>query len=204
MILSHRLNTLFVHIPKNAGTSISRALMKLDRRAERHLPGLPRTKHYTALDVRDALKLDTMALNSFAVVREPCERFCSLYYYLLSTKEYAGRAAQAGSPSALALLYDEPESWLHGLHSSRPQARFLLDEKGRPIVRHIVRYEALEEGLRGVFAPLGVAPRLPRLNASERGKKDAEETLSRQARDALARHFAEDFAMFGYPVNGRS
>tara|TARA_R100001594_G_scaffold108127_1_gene142765 strand:- start:94 stop:669 length:576 start_codon:yes stop_codon:yes gene_type:complete len=68
--------TIFIHIPKNAGTSIEsifKPCVKLNKLIDRHA---------TIYDIKNKLPNIYKKYNKFAIVRNPYERMVSWYHYL--------------------------------------------------------------------------------------------------------------------------
>jgi hypothetical protein len=76
MPISDEFRLLFVHIPKNAGTSLENSLNSRE------------TGHHTWTHYRDNHSLEWSAYTSFAVLRDPVERFISCYNYARMEKSF--------------------------------------------------------------------------------------------------------------------
>ncbi|MCE2563683.1 sulfotransferase family 2 domain-containing protein [Komagataeibacter sp. FNDCF1] len=127
-----RAGVLFIHIPKNAGTSLTRALYDMDvghetiRYFNRRMPQLA-------------------GLPSFAILRDPVQRFLSAYRYaraggsalrsvsrgFRSTYMNFGGVDEALDHIARALLPYEVD------HIFRPQAWYVTDRHGQQAVNHL-------------------------------------------------------------------
>jgi hypothetical protein len=204
MFLSRRHRLLFVHIPKTAGSAITDALERLDPSALTSLPFARRTKHLTAREIAPRaalLGLPLSRLYVFAVVRNPYERFASLYHYLRKREKYVERMAAYPRLDDFAAAVAAREPWTERLHSIRPQADFVLAADGRALVGNVVRYEALGEGLAAVERHLGRPLDLQVRNASDWSRTDADRLISPAVRDLVRERYATDFATFGYPVD---
>jgi hypothetical protein len=213
MILSERLGLVFIHVPKTAGSSLSTALMERDPKAVRTLDGLPRTKHVTALQLRDVYAQFDQ-LFSFAVVRDPFSRFCSLYRYLHTLPKYAHSMRNVSSLEAFAELFNAP-SWVDTLHSSKPQSEFVTDQTGALMVSAIFRYESLDQAVSTISSRLGGRLRLPQKKVTKVGSRGSLggwlRGLSRQSapkakpdfrspsvEQMLQTRYRRDYDLFGY------
>jgi hypothetical protein len=170
MLLSERCSFIFIHIPKTAGTSITAALKAVDPSAVTHLAGLPSTKHVTAVQVREAYP-EFSRLFSFAILRDPYERFCSLYRYLKTLAAYAEHMKPVTTLEAFAELFEQP-SWVDQLHSSRPQKDYVTDNTGQIIVTSLFRFESLAVAAAEISARIGSNLKLPHKRATKRESSD--------------------------------
>ena len=195
---------VFVHIPKNAGSSVAEAM-------EKEL-----SWHYTARAYREMLGWPTYHWRySFAFVRNPWDRFLSLYRY--------ARLEESRYHSAI-----DPESAPHGKHTDydvlcdasvedcarylvegrlqhddfinhwRPQSDWLTDDDGKIIVDFVGRVESIDESFRTVAHRLNLSTHtLPVTNRSsdDEGYRSAFTDVSR---DIVADHYREDIERFGY------
>ncbi|WP_395331368.1 sulfotransferase family 2 domain-containing protein [Novosphingobium sp. BL-8H] len=139
----HRIRAsglLFIHVPKNAGTSISDRLYGAQ------------TKHASAIYYARTAP-DLLALPSFAIVRDPIERFVSAYRYARSggtrhrriSQPFAERyAGFRGIDDAIDHLASARSAFDID-HVFRPQAWYLLDARGQPAIDRLLPYERLNE-----------------------------------------------------------
>ena len=74
-----KIGAVFVHIPKNAGTSVE---FFLEERLASFDNMLPRSQHFTALELQRQWPNKFHAMPSFAVVRDPIDRFLSAFNYV--------------------------------------------------------------------------------------------------------------------------
>lgn len=134
-----RTGVLFIHIPKNAGTSLTRALYGMDvghetiryfRRRMPQLAGLP----------------------SFAILRDPVRRFLSAYHYARAGGSDLRHVARGFRDTYMrlggideALDHIERARWPYGTdHIFRPQAWYVTDRHGRVAVDHLFRLEDMQ------------------------------------------------------------
>jgi hypothetical protein len=212
MILSERFGLVFIHIPKTAGSSLSTAITKRDPEAIKRLKGLPRTKHVTALQLREALT-QYDRLFSFAVVRDPFSRFCSLYRYLQTLPKFAPRMRDVKSLEDFAELFERP-SWVDTLHSSKSQSEFVTDHEGSIIVSALFRYESLDEAVDVISSRLGKRVHLPHRKMTKGGSlslggslrrlrfrgvaKPAPDVRNSTVERMLHIRYQRDYELFGY------
>jgi Sulfotransferase family len=190
--LRHRLRrireagVLFIHIPKNAGMSVSKILY-----GEQVFHPTIRYYQRVAGDM-------VQTLPSFAIWRDPVERFVSAYRYA-----QAGGAADARVSRAFrqrymafrslddALDHVEGSSSLYDLdHIFRPQFWYVADMAGRIAVNNICMVNDLDRAVAGKLLPgLGEIARL------NRSKSSTTHPTERQLR-RLHRLYPIDFAIY--------
>lgn len=226
MIVSPSLNLIFVHIPKNAGTTIEVLLDPwLDPETDLHLSKastLPPnfasagvdskadlSKHSSADQIRAAMDAKVFDRRfSFAFTRNPFARCFSAYHFCLAQakRDAAGtkNAGEGQSAAFLTLSFDEVcenlgfVSLMHSLFF--PQVVW-LPTKGR--LNFLGRVENLADDLTQVFETAGVPAsalqHIPVRNAKT--KPDAWRGMSGQAVDAIRSYYADDFDRFEYSTD---
>ena len=177
---------LLIHIPKNAGTSLSHALYEEDI-------GHLSLKVWTQRYPHTVSKMKVVA-----VIRDPVDRFVSAFRFLkggglnANDADFARRQLAAhNSPESLAEAMNDPDvfrnitSYIH----FTPQVSFLRDRHGRLAVKLLIPYSRLsdEEYLGSV---LGKKLVLPRLNVT----RHSEETSfpGEEAAKLIRKHYDED------------
>lgn len=179
---------LFIHVPKNGGTSVKRALYESD-------PGHASLRYYR-LFFPDHLK----RVETFAILREPTERFLSGYDFLMNG---GGRDVriQAGPmrrmrhvrsiDDFLDFLEAAGSNWLKVDTFARPQSWYVSDRRGVIHVRHLWLLEEADARLPAFLAAYGV-PGLPHANRTRREHRAL--TTGQQKR--LHRLYAEDYRLY--------
>lgn len=176
---------LFIHVPKNAGTSLSMALYG-------------QTITHDTIRYYDSVAPDFVASAvTVAVIRDPVERFVSAFRYARS----GGMDRQVSAPfqstyagwatidDALDHLERHRDPFAVD-HIFRPQSWYLTDRAGRVAVRHLVPIDGLAQLRRLLPDAADVA--MPRLN---RGR-GAAVTVSDAQRARIARLYPHDAAMW--------
>lgn len=152
---------LFVHVPKNAGTSVS------------HMLYGTQVKHATARYYAKVAP-GMLDLPSFAVVRDPVERFLSAFAYArtggtcdrIVSEPFRGRYEAFRDVDCAIAHLQRARSPFHLDHIFRPQAWYLQGPDGALAVDRLVPYDRLDE-----IADMPGLERLggiPRLNTSKR------------------------------------
>ncbi|MCA9492742.1 MAG: sulfotransferase family 2 domain-containing protein [Myxococcales bacterium] len=226
MILSPDRKFVFVHIMKTAGESVEIAYDGVARWNDLLLGGSPHGermagpyaarfglhKHSTAAEIREVVGADTWAgSTSYAIVRDPVSRMVSAWTYLqvvrnsITWRDRAKSWVGRGPPKVGWVQVIEQartfSEWLNHPVARQsmlmqPQASFVTDASGAPIVTDILRFESLPsewERVRGRLGLEGVP--LPHKNSSGGVDKpvvtDADRVLIHEL-------MAADYEMFGY------
>jgi hypothetical protein len=216
----------FVHVQKAAGVSIVHALDRAGVRFSYTGRGLadlfphgphgeairarfkelvPTTneaafphQHLPAAILRDLVGAEVWAdYFSFAFVRNPWDRFVSLYHYLRD--RYADPAFSGKQPRMAELFRRAPDFDTYARiyeQDRRDQASMVRDYDGSVLVNFVGRYERLAEDLARVGAATGIDLTVPHLNASDHGPY--RDYYTARTRAKIAELYATDIALFGY------
>jgi len=206
MLISKKHDFIFVHIYKNAGTSIISALLpfaqgRLRREAGRVLKRFaggtpfydpqPFPNHATASEMIAAMGVESFrSYFSFAFVRNPWDWRVSLYKYIMKSKRHRKHEFVKGLGS-----FEEYVRW-SCRNRARLQKDFVCSEGGDVLVDFIGRYENLEHDFGTVCSRIGISASLPRLNVSNR--RPYREFYSDETRDLVKRAYEPDIEFFGY------
>jgi hypothetical protein len=176
---------LFIHVPRAAGMSVARAL------------GAAGTRHYTARYFATIDPKWFVATPSFAVVRDPIDRFISGYSYL--------RAAGAEGVHMAAVFaeqtrhIDSVDAYLDYLEGRgifdldfvmRPQSWFVTDAGGKVLVKNLFILGEDDAALAGYLKPFGVGA----IGHANRSKRQVLALTDAQRR-RVERIYASDFAL---------
>ncbi len=196
--ISHRYRCIFIHIPKNAGTSIRSALGLRGgghRPWRYHATGQPQIwRQYT----------------SFAVVRNPWDRAVSAYHHATMQDSHWHKRQSLSHPDyrvladksfeeCLSILCHQPgrlshESWLDQTH-------WIVDAEspeGTIMVETLLRYETLADDFAKLCRRLRIdCDALPTLNRSQRSQ-DYRSHYTEQTRKMVEQLYAADIRTFGY------
>jgi hypothetical protein len=211
---------LFIHIPKNAGTSVETALVSAllgipslaevdpetaDRHAlpggRRHVAGFPFRIRSSVVQHECVEYFERLGLldgrTVFSVVRNPYDRALSELRYLLRTDPEAPAMFRgptwADDLKTLARLDD---ARVHDLKAC--QVDWLLDSAGKLRCDHVLRFENLGEGWERLCGVLGLdEAALPHINRTRRGVPWWE-YYDEEAAELIHARYARDFEAFGY------
>ena len=210
MILSTGRKYIFVHAPKTGGTALAFALESRAMKDDIMLGDTPKAlkrrrkvqdaqtrgrlwKHSTLADI-DGLVPTLDGLFAFTLVRNPWDRMVSYYHWLQD---------QSFDHPAVALAHQlEFDAFAQAPHvrasmRASPARHYMTDVNGVERCDVYIRLEAFAEDSAPLWAHLGFALELPRINASPRDA-DYRGYYSDAARRAVAEDCAEDIERFGY------
>lgn len=204
-ILSHRHRLVFIAVPKSASHSIRFALrdqmgpedeeqvaLFVQRRIEHPVFAAAGHGHQTARQVREVLGAEGWAgYRSFAVVRNPWERFVSSVAFMMRNNGLFER----DPVGTMRRVLDLPQQ-LARVHYW-PQSEFVCDEAGEVMVSHLLRAERLQEGFDALCAAAGLQSRVLEVrNAS--GHRHYTDYYDEDLRRAVGGLYREDIERFGY------
>ncbi len=201
------MKPVFIHISKNAGTSI-----RASAGAAIRFAGHRTASSWVAEHGRDDLL--------FAVHRNPFDRVVSEYFYR------RGRFLSGERNPHLANLDKSFPDWVistyrdgeyrtraffecHGVPYNDfnmigdcliwflPQTRWLSDDTGASLASETLRYETLEDDWKRFAKKHDIAARLVRRNVSRR-ERDYRRYYSTEARQVVETYFRSDFDAFDY------
>jgi tetratricopeptide (TPR) repeat protein len=196
--ISHRHRCIFIHIPKNAGTSIRDAL---------HLVGGGhRPWHYHAKNLPHIWQQYV----SFGIIRNPWDRAVSAYHHarmpesfwhdqrLIPHPDYR-ILADKSFEECLSILCRQPGRLSHA--SWLDQSQWIVDAKSpnkTVMVETVLRYETLADDFAKLCDRLSIdCDALPTLNTSGRSQ-DYRSQYNEQTKAMVEQLYAEDIRMFGY------
>ena len=166
----------FIHIPKTAGTSISRWYFEniLNTIEDKYI-----LKNHIFSN-----EIENLAPITFAVVRNPWDRLVSMYVFI---KKY-----RLVSEDFNDFVFHKIKIWCFGIHTlSTPQIRWI-----EPGVTHLLRFENLEEDFKIIQKIFQCYEPLPLSNKTHH---DHYRTYyNDETRQAVAEMFKEDIEAFGY------
>ena len=170
----------FIHIPKNAGTTVGKMLGRNGIPFVVGMPDQQHTRHWFGRDFQDLLP-------RFAIVRNPLTRMVSWYEWIRRLPNYSsmsfdqfviGRVERGRARMAWTLQTE----WTH------------CEQRQQRVVETILRYEHLERDLRLLFPSMG--PKFLHLNSGSIVDYSAYYTPT--TRKIVREAFYEDFMNFGY------
>lgn len=221
-LYSFKYNFVFIHIPKNAGSTFennySAALPHGELLHFEHLntllgyerdPALG--NHFTyqmicEMVTRHNIDLDLQQCFKFCVVRNPWERMVSLFEHRLRKIDRLTNGVPRNSPEDKALLRRGFDAWLlntknvsDSVLTRMPQLRWIQDAQGMGVCDTIIRIENYDDEIATVCERVGL-PKidLPRRNTSGKDPHSYRDYFSPESREFISEHFAEDIREFGF------
>lgn len=174
--LNFDLNCIFIHIPRNGGTSME------------SLAGC--NGHHKIDYYRDFFQYAVVGKTmddffKFAFVRNPWDRFVSSYVYsnkpLEEFEEFVTDMSFGHLPDSIEF---------------KPQYQFICDYEKNILVDFVGRYENLKEDWKKVCDRLGVEHELPWINKSENRKRDWESYYNTKTKKIIFDVYRDDFDLF--------
>lgn len=204
MVISKRHMCIFVHIPKNAGTSIDRAITRSDPKVTRIDLSMPSSqvvtkgKHCFARDIRDHYGQEFWDhYLSFAVVRNPFDRLVSWYTMCVQRpdveyRKYILSIAPTFKKFVMMLDRFDGRAKMVGYR----QYDYLHDLDGTMMVNTILRFEQIPGNVNRLLRKLGVEQSIKHENVSIHS--NLFQYFDRETINKVHEHFAIDFKTFGY------
>jgi len=208
MIISDDHRFIFVHIPKCAGTSIKRELKSIDTTGGRFFPigehpqlGTIHLAHITLADLEIHFPESFAKLQdyrSFAIVRDPMDRFFSAIFQRL--REFGGQGQSAitaemidqEARKIIRYLERAPERLdLEHVHFNR-QSDF-VELRGWRIVQELFAVEQMAEVRRHIHAVTGIEIGAERRNRTTEMSLSALKPLQRMLRGPYSKLFSAEF-----------
>ena len=187
----YKTKTIFIHIPKTAGTSLVRSIYSK-----------PPEGHRTAAFLRSIFKDRFTEYFKFCFVRNPYDRLYSSYKFL----ERGGvNIHDANAFQKHLIRYKDFEDFvLHGLSYNlldeiihfTPQTIFICDQKDVILVDFIGRFENLEEDFMKLADKLSLDIALPHLNSTN--KISYRDIYTNEMMIKVKEIYKRDFDILGY------
>lgn len=206
MFISYEKKIIFVHVPKTAGTSIRTALKNtvaddahnlllpdVRRRLREARPGLGLVPPHLSIKHLNFFDIDVEDFDVFVSVRDPVERFVSLFNYITKNNTQHAlhqEAKRAGFEKTVEYLirvqneYPErlPQHWFYQTNS------FLENS-------HFIRTERIENDIKPLLKKIGLNPEsLPHENSSQ----NSPIKISERIRNLILDHENVTCRLFGY------
>lgn len=204
VLISRKRKFVFIHIYKNAGSSITKALIpfaanKWQYRIGRVLRKIVITQfdpqpfhpHITAPELIKLMTKSTFeSFFSFAIVRNPWDWQVSLYSYMLHTPGHPQHKLIKGFGG-----FDEYINW-RCREEVKLQRDMIYSKDGELLVNFVGRFETLDTDFKIICSRIGVSASLPRLNVSK--TKPYQQYYSEETKELIRRTFDADISLFGY------
>lgn len=204
MPVSDELNLIFIHIPKNAGTSIYKTYFD-DGTGRGRFFG-----HHNWNKYSNQITNKWKSYTTFSVVRNPWDRVVSNYVYARKEESYWHNAInpeksemgkhfdydtlKSKSFSEAVEIIDELEhqGW-------RPQYPYICDGDLNIKVDYVIKMEKLDEGMKEMFEEenIDVEYEMSEKNVT-RGNRNCENWYDEKTRRKVAEYYKTDINLFNY------
>lgn len=205
-MVSHDLQTIFIHIPKTGGSSIEALIWPdedgrteadlwmgfLDRYHNKYQTG--GLQHLLAVQIRQELGIDIFnQYFKFAMVRNPWDKAVSQYRFMRlrpDLMEFIGMQADDCFKRYLHLIRKkEHVQWM-------AQYKFVMDDNGELLVDYIGRFESFSLAVDKALKKVGLTySTLPHINQSD-GRIPV--ALDAEATEWVADMYRQDIDIFNY------
>lgn len=210
-------NFAFIHVPKNAGTSVRSRLKKhykikdfdaIDEkiRVERK----PYANHFPVWAIEKLLKdsgeyVPFKRMNKFMVVRNPWSRMVSLYFHRMRKLRMWYEGKPRNAPEDIEAAEKGFEHWLlhtpskdDAYHTTTPQIDWGRDSRGI-FVCDVIRMERIDRDWPALCKRLDLrCGPLPKQNTGQGQAQDYRAYYGDEARAHVEHHFSADMARWGY------
>lgn len=184
---------IFVHIPKNAGLSVSYALFGNTGGSHRKI------KDYQELFSRRAF----IKYYKFTFVRNPWDRLVSTYFFLkeggVTEKDRIWSEDHLSSYKdfkTFVKLWLNEENISNSLHFQK-QCDFLQDNQGNLSIDFIGRFENIEADFKTITNELNIKRNLRKTNSSKR-KQNYREYYDEETKNIVSEVYKQDIKLFNY------
>jgi chondroitin 4-sulfotransferase 11 len=201
MPINYKYKTIFVHIPKTAGTSIysaielpyeynARALMTMGKVTPCH-------HHLTPIQIKNLILPEVWnTFYKFTIVRNPYDRIVSDYRFLqpLIGNQYDIKTFDKFIQLVERIVTTKAYTENHYFDHFRPQSHYFKGVK----YDYIGRFENLDDHIKEISRAIGAKGALPWINKSRSKDDDYRKYFNEHTTAIVARLYASDLEMFGY------
>ena len=174
-------NFIFIHIPKNAGQSVKKALNL------HHRCTMPASEHISNIGLN---KFNEKF--SFAFTRNPWDRQISFYKFICNTKTHHLHS-KVKPISFEGYIKDVLPNWGMVNFSQRS---YVYSPSGVLLVKFLGRFENLENDFEIVCNKIGVNVSLPKINST--AHKHYSEYYNEETKRIVGEIFEKDIKILGY------
>jgi hypothetical protein len=162
--MSNNKNIIFIHIPKNAGTSVKWIIC----------PQYIDYKHKNAFQIRDEIGVETFnAAVKFSIVRHPCDRLLSLYCWLSKLTPDSIDWAETSELRKILKYYNNFQDLVLNISADMLYEKFYIPQTnwvtidGKIVCDFILKYENIAVEWAAFARHFGLYDCLPHVNKSD-------------------------------------
>ncbi len=195
------LKTVFVHIPKTGGSTVSTILRRPNFPSlTKHDPSPGIDKHSSVFVHLEQLGPEEKDFFKFSFVRNPWDRLVSAYHYVIARRQKLELVANHETfDSFLSSFVEEPSQFLE-LPYFRPQSSFLVNDNGEMPLDFLGRFETFEKDLGVVLREIG-SRRMFVKHRKKSKRRDYREYYTAESSKAVGEIYISDVENFGYEFN---
>jgi len=191
-MISNKHKGIFVHIPKNGGTSLKAKFSDLE--GEYHLPAKILKNRYSG-------KWDNYY--TFTFVRNPFDRLVSIFHYYRDNNESTNKhikqiMLKTFKEFCINYISDTPQKWTTGWLGGEYmlQKNWVTNDKGEIIVDFIGCFENYTEDSKIILDRFGITHNIQHLRRSNH--KPYQEYYDDELRELVEGKLKEDLEFFNY------
>lgn len=195
-MINHKYKCIFIHIPKNGGTSIESILGNWELTPENYTK-LIGTKYHSQHHKLNSLRKDLREKYfSFAFVRNPWDRVVSLYsYYKSGGNQRADLSIKNKMPNNFKSFVIDKWNIIPRSHRIE-QFNYIKADGKINNIDFIGKFESIDKDWEYVAKKIGVDKNLPHIRASKH--KKYLEYYDDETRQIIENRYANDIKFFKY------
>ncbi len=191
-MICHKLRCIFIHINRNGGKSIERAIWNIESTSAS-------SDHTMIRGWEERLHRDIFdSYFKFTFSRNPWDRIVSLYHYYKQTKR-SYKDKKYLNPESIMDSFENFVDFLnseHGKIVAPTQISWIEDSNDKPRIDFVGRFENFEDDWNKICKRLGIERKLPHLNKSEHDHYRI--YYSKELIEKVGELYKEDIKFFNY------
>jgi chondroitin 4-sulfotransferase 11 len=211
MIICKEKNIIFVHIPKNSGTSMTDAIkekypLSIIRKGVDINTGYDKMHLYTDIIDKYINKIFLNNMKRFCIIRNPYEKFCSAYYNFRPRyiEKYSENSSYGNINKFIKMIdndfiYGKQNNYYDPRVHYRPQYTFIYDNNCNNTIDIILRYENLNNDISELNKKYGLC--IKKYGNEKKYKKlKYINELNKESINILNKLYKKDFELLNYKM----